>query len=113
MNIRICAECDCEFNVHSPEKRRVGGLAIHCAECSEEHAVKSLGFASGDGKMASLSIVQCASQRDAEQLKSYWHRASGMDRGKSCQMHTPALTMPGVSFRTVTKSGSMNHKGKA
>ena len=113
MLMRTCSECEERFDLHGPEKRRAGGLAIHCPDCSQENAVKALGFASGDGKMASLSIVQCATQRDADALKAYWHRASGMHKGKECQMHNPALTMPKVQFRTLTRSEATNHKGKA
>jgi hypothetical protein len=110
--LRTCAMCDDEFDLYSPAKRKAGGLAIHCPECSEESTPKALGFASGDGKMASISIVKCETQGDADKLKAYWRLASGMHKGKECQMNNSA-TMPGVRFQTVTKSGSMNHKGKA
>lgn len=113
MLMRVCVECEEKFDPHGKEKRRAGGLATQCPDCSEEHAVRALGFASGDGKMAALNIVQCATQKDAEALKAYWYRASGMHKGKECQMHNPALTMPKVSFRTVAQSGATNHKGKA
>ncbi len=112
MRMRTCVECDSSFDLNGAEKRRAGGLSVHCPDCSEEVAVKALGFASGDGKLLALNIVQCATRDDADKLKAYWYRASGMHKGKECQMHNPALTMPKVSFRTVTKSGSMNHKGK-
>lgn len=112
-NKRTCRECGDTFDLNSPAKRRAGGLAIHCPDCSSEHVVRALGFASGDGKMASLNIVQCATQKDADALKAYWYRASGMHKGKECQMHNPALTMPKVSFRTVTQDKATNHKGKS
>jgi hypothetical protein len=112
MKLRTCVECDDEFDPNSYAKRRAGGLANTCPECSEEHEPRALGFASGDGKMASISIVKCSTQEDADKLRAYWRLASGMHKGKECQMNNSA-TMPGVKFQTVTKSGSMNHKGKA
>jgi len=109
---RICNECGDKFNPNSKEKKKVGGLITNCPECSEEVAIKVLGFASGDGKMSAISIVAPKTQSDANALKKYWNRASGMNKGKSCQLNTPGLTMPKLNFRTISTAQNMNHKGK-
>jgi len=109
---RICVECDTAFDLYGRAKKLSGGLSTQCPECSEEPTVRALGFASGDGKMASLSIVKPATEQDARALKTYWFKASGMNKGKSCNMHNPGLTSPQTSFTTVSQHGAMNHKGK-
>lgn len=108
-----CVECGVCFDPRSKEKKAAGGRINTCPLCSEEPAPKVLGFASGDGKQASLSILRFASQADAKAYKDYFYRASGMDKGKSCQMHRPGLTAPGVHFSIVSVEESRNHKGKA
>lgn len=112
MTTKICIVCDGEFDPHSAEKKRAGGKINHCPDCSEENEPRVLGLSSGDGKMAAINIVKCASIAEAEQLKRYWRKASGLNKGKQCQMHNPGLVMPHVSFEIISKSGSMNHKGK-
>jgi hypothetical protein len=109
---RVCIECDEEFDSSSFQKRKAGGLIDHCPDCSTEKVPKALGFASGDGKMASISILKFKSENDARAMKEYWARASGLRKGKSCQLHQPSLTAPMVSFKTVLQSQSANHKGK-
>jgi NAD-dependent SIR2 family protein deacetylase len=108
-----CIICEEEFNPNSKEKKRAGGKINNCPSCSEETTAKALGFASGDGKMASISILKFNSTRDAEIYKEYWARASGLRQGKVCSMHKPGLTAPSVEFRTVHQSTLTNHKGKS
>ncbi len=112
-DMRECTDCENVFDPNSQQKRRAGGRINQCPDCATEHSPKVLGFASGDGKMASLSILRFENQKDAESYKEYFARASGLRNGKSCQLHTPALTAPGVRFRTVAQSEATNHKGKA
>lgn len=109
---QTCIECDEEFETNSPQKKRVGGLITHCPDCAMEQTPKALGFASGDGKMASISILKFKNSQDAHAMKEYWARASGLRKGKSCQLHQPSLTSPHISFEIVTQSQASNHKGK-
>lgn len=108
-----CVDCENLFDPHSQQKKRAGGRVNQCPDCAVESSPKVLGFASGDGKMASLSILKFKSQQDAEKYKEYFARASGLRNGKSCQLHTPALTAPNVQFLTVAQSEATNHKGRA
>jgi hypothetical protein len=109
---RECTDCENIFDSSSQQKKRAGGRINQCPDCSLETSPKVLGFASGDGKMASLSILKFKSQSDAEAYKEYFAKASGLRNGKSCQMHKPALTAPNVQFRTVAQSEATNHKGR-
>lgn len=110
--MRECTECGDNFNPRSPEKRRAGGLISHCPECSEETAVRHVGLTSGDGKQAAISIVALSSEKDRTAFLRYWQRASGLHKGKSCQLHQPGMTSPQISFRAVAVDGARNHKGK-
>ena len=110
---RECIDCEAVFDPFSQQKKRAGGRINQCPDCSVEPSPKVLGFASGDGKMASLSILRFENQQDAEAYKEYFAKASGLRNGKSCQMHKPALTAPNVKFRTVAQSEATNHKGRA
>lgn len=107
-----CIDCGDSFESNSQQKRRAGGRVNQCPDCSIESSPKVLGFASGDGKMASLSILKFETQKDAEIYKEYFAKASGLRNGKSCQMHKPSLTAPKISFRTVAQTEAANHKGK-
>ncbi|NIN67216.1 MAG: hypothetical protein GTO63_21455 [Anaerolineae bacterium] len=111
--MRECSECGADFDPRAPAKRRAGGLITHCADCSEETAVRVVGLTAGDGKQAAISIVALDTEQDRRAFLSYWQRASGLHRGKSCQMHQPGMTAPAVRFRTVATDSARNHKGKA
>lgn len=111
--MRRCVECQEMFDPHSAEKRRAGGLITHCPECSDEPVTRYLGVASGDGKQASISILSFPNQKAREKYARYHQRASGLHKGKSCQLHQPGLSDPGVNFSTVTADEARNHKGKA
>lgn len=106
-----CIHCDIEFDINSPEKKRAGGKINECPDCSVETEVKVLGLKSGDGKQASISILKFSSKEEKEAYANYWRIASGMTKGKECQMNN-AQTVPKVSFKIVTQEGSRNHKGK-
>lgn len=111
--LKKCIECEVEFDTNSKEKRRVGGLITHCPSCSGEQHPKALGFASGDGKMASISILKFESQKDADNYRRFWMQNSGTNTGKNCQIGRGLMSSPGIKFKTITKAESANHKGKA
>jgi len=109
--MRVCVVCEEVFDVRSARKREVGGLAIHCPDCSEERAVRVVGVAAGDGKQASVSIIRPQTQRDRVAFLAYWHQAVGMHRGKECQMDVH-LTTPQFSVSVVSAAAATNHKGR-
>lgn len=111
--MRECAACGLEFDIHSPEKRRAGGLAIHCADCSEETVVRHAGVQSGDGKQAGVTVLAFRKQEHRDQFLSYWAGATGLHTGKNCQMGKQPNSRE-FHFKKVTEVGiGMNHKGKA
>ena len=110
---KVCVECDALFDPHSREKRRAGGLAMHCPDCSIDDTVRYLGISAGEGKMAAVQVLKFDSQGDREQYKRYWAASSGLNTGKNCSMHFRAAE-PAISFETkATFHGNCNHKGKA
>ncbi len=111
--LRVCTECDDEFDDSSPEKRRAGGLRTHCPECSHETAVRYAGFSSGEGKQASVQIMAFATSQDREKYLSYWRATSGLNTGKNCQLAFRG-SEPKVNKAVVTTQyGNTNHKGRA
>lgn len=112
--MRICSECDIEFDPRSPQKRSVGGLITHCPECSEETAVKHAGISAGDGKQAGVAVLAFNSPEAREGFLGYWKAATGLYTGKNCQMGRGQPTSKKFEFRKVTEHGfGMNHKGKS
>jgi hypothetical protein len=109
---RECVECGIAFDLRSPEKKRAGGLATTCPDCSEEETPRYLGLTSGDGKQASITVLKFNSTQDREAYREMWWVNSGMMVGKSCQMGF-RKSDPGVRFQTVTQSTATNHKGRA
>ena len=113
MNIRICAECEGEYDLHSPEKRRAGGKIYHCPDCAVETTVKYIGVSAGEGKMGTLQVLKFSSNSDRDAYMKFWKATSGMNTGKNCQMQFRAKE-PHIKFSTVaTFTGNVNHKGKA
>ena len=112
-DIRICSECEDEFDLHSPEKQKAGGKAIHCADCSEEVAIPYLGVGSGDGKGNSLNILAFESETDRNKYKIFWDNVTGKHKGKVACLSKTAKTDPKIAFRTITQDKASNHKGKA
>lgn len=110
--LRECSECGSRFDPLSPAKQRAGGRISTCPDCSDEPVVKYLGTQSGDGKMASISILAFNSVADREKYSDFWKNNSGLHKGKSCQLGSHLSTDPGVRFRTVTQSTATNHKGR-
>ena len=109
---KICVHCEEEFDLLSPEKKRAGGKANECINCSEETTVKYLGTQSSDGKMAQANILKFSSQEDRKQYLDYWQNVSGLYKGKSCQLSKTAKTTPNVKFQTIVAAKEVNHKGK-
>jgi hypothetical protein len=109
---RECVECGTAFDLRSPEKKRVGGLATTCPDCSEEATPRYLGLTAGDGKQASITVLKFNSAQDREAYREMWWVNSGMNTGKSCQISIRKPD-PGVRFQTVTQSTATNHKGRA
>lgn len=110
--IRECIHCEGTFDTDSPAKKRAGGRINECPECTGEDVPRYLGVASGDGKMASIAILAFNNKAEREQYKSFWANNSGLHKGKECQLGSHLSVNPGISFRTVTQAGAMNHKGK-
>jgi hypothetical protein len=108
-----CVECEEIFDSHSAEKRKVGGKINTCPSCSEEPVARVLGVSAGDGKMSSITILEFASQAEADQYKRYWKQNSGYNTGKGCQIGRGLMSTPAISFKTVSQSLPANHKGKA
>jgi hypothetical protein len=71
-----------------------------------------VGVTSGDGKQAACSIVRPATEQDRAAFLQYWHKATGLHKGKSCQMDSK-LTTPGFTVSLVYQTEATNHKGKA
>lgn len=110
---RICVECGADFDPRSPAKRRAGGLATNCVDCSEETVIRYAGVSAGEGKQGSVQVLKFQSGADREAYLAYWKNNSGLYKGKSCQMGMLSKT-PGIKFETVaTFKGNENHKGKA
>lgn len=112
--MRVCVECDVEYDPRSPQKRAVGGLISHCPECSEETVAKHAGVTAGDGKQAGVQVLAFESPQAREGFLSYWKAATGLYTGKQCQMGRGQPNSPKMEFRKVTEHGvGMNHKGKS
>jgi hypothetical protein len=110
---RECSECGADFDPNHPEKRRAGGLATHCKDCSSETAVKYLGLQSADGKMAGVTILAFDTEKDREQYRRMWRNNSGINKGKVCQLGKNLSTVPNVRFKKLYEAGlDANHKGK-
>ena len=110
---KVCVECDGIFDPHSREKRRAGGLATTCPDCSYDDTVRYLGISAGEGKQASVQVLKFSSQRDRDVYQRYWKASSGLNTGKNCQLGYRANEV-NVSFETrATFTGNTNHKGKA
>jgi hypothetical protein len=110
--MKVCIHCECEFDIHSPEKRKAGGRINECAECSEEHVVKYAGVQAADGKQAQATILKFESEVDKSKYLSFWQNNSGLHKGKSCQLGNHLSTTPNIKFETISDFNPTNHKGK-
>jgi DNA-directed RNA polymerase subunit RPC12/RpoP len=113
MKLHDCAECGNQFDLHSPEKRRAGGKAIHCPDCSQETVVKYAGVQAGEGKTANVSILRFQSESDRIAYLDFWKANSGLHKGKSCQLSRGLKSTPAIKFETrVEFVANKNHKGR-
>jgi DNA-directed RNA polymerase subunit RPC12/RpoP len=110
---KTCISCGEEFNLNSPEKKRAGGLATTCPDCSEETVVKYAGVQSADGKQAQATILKFESEQDKSRYIAFWRNNTGFNKGKSCQLGTHLSTTPGIMFTSVATFSPTNHKGKS
>ena len=113
MAIRVCIHCEDEFDLNSPEKRRVGGRSNECATCSNETVVKYAGVQAADGKQSQATILKFNSEQDKNKYIAFWQNNSGLHRGKSSQIGSHISTDPKIKFETITAFNPTNHKGKA
>jgi DNA-directed RNA polymerase subunit RPC12/RpoP len=110
--IRECINCGVQYNDNSPQKRKSGGLIIHCPDCSEEVVVKYAGLQSADGKSSQATILKFKSEEDKKTYLNFWQNNSGLHKSKSCQLGNHLSTTPKVEFETVVGFNPSNHKGK-
>lgn len=111
--MRICVDCDVEFDERSPEKRRAGGRITQCAFCSVETTVKYAGVQAADGKQSQATILKFKSEQDKKQYIRFWQNNSGLHRGKVCSLGNHLSTTPNIAFETITAFSPTNHKGKS
>lgn len=117
--IKICKHCGVDFNINTPEKRRVGGLINECPDCVEERGGDTsppiyLGVAAGNGKMSDITILEFPSEDARKLYQRAWKNNSGQNKGKSCQLGGHLTPMSGMGFHIVGENRSNdNHKGKA
>ncbi len=112
MKILQCKECGVDFDLHSAEKRRVGGLICNCPDCSEDNVIKYAGVQAADGKQSQATILKFNSEQDKNQYLAFWQNNSGLHKGKSCQLGNHLSTTPSIKFETITGFNPTNHKGK-
>lgn len=110
--IKVCVECEEEFDLNSQAKKLAGGKITNCAECSEETAVKYAGVQAADGKQSQAAILKFESESDKKRYIAFWQNNSGLHRGKSAQLGAHLSTDPGIKFETVVAHEATNHKGK-
>lgn len=111
--MRECIECGDLFDPRSQVKRRVGGLAGTCPDCSVEPTVKYVGVQAGDGKQSQAAILKFDSRRDAQAYMSYFQRSTGFHKGKVCHLSGALPATPNLSFKTLQDIRPHNHKGRA
>ncbi len=111
--IRECKECGDVYDTSSPAKRRAGGYIYHCPDCSDEVVARHAGVMNGEAKQAGVQILAFESPADREKFVSYWAKATGLNRGKSCNLgDLPRPTT--LKFKKVAEHGvGMNHKGRS
>ena len=112
--MRTCIVCGEQYDLRGREKREAGGLATHCANCSEETTVRYAGVQNSDGKQAGVTILKFQSAGDRENYLDFWKVNSGLYKARSCQLGHGLKSTPAVEFKTVAVfEGNVNAKGKA
>lgn len=112
MLVKLCVNCSEEFDLHSMAKKRAGGLANTCPDCSVETEVKYVGLQAADGKSSQATILKFSSEEDKNKYVAFWKNATGFYKGKSCQLSKTTATTPSIKFETVVDFNPTNHKGK-
>jgi hypothetical protein len=110
--IRECTLCSEQYDDRSKSKQLVGGLIIHCPDCSNETAIKYVSLSSSDGKANQATIVKFKSEKDKSAYMRFWQNNSGLHKGKSCQLGSHLSTTPKIEFETLVDFVPSNHKGK-
>lgn len=113
MPTQICIHCEVEFDLTSLAKKMAGGKINECPECAEEVTVKYAGVQAADGKQSQATILKFSSEQDRAKYIAFWQAASGLHKGKSCQLGRGVPTTPGIQFQTKVDFNPTNHKGKA
>jgi len=116
MKMKLCVHCEFEFDLDSTMKKNVGGKINECPECVEElgteTTVKYLGLTSGDGKMASLSIVAFDSVEDRKAYGKAWASATDPYTSNPQSMSEVSGSFGSVKIRHIAhNAGNPNHKG--
>lgn len=115
--LKECVHCNYEFDLYSTAKRSAGGKINECPDCVEElgteTAVKYLGLTSGDGKMASLSIVAFNSVEDREAYGKAWQSATDPYQASPRSMSEVSGSLGSVKIRHIAhQAANPNHKGR-
>ena len=116
MKMKTCVHCEFEFDLDSTMKKNVGGKINECVECVQElgteTTVKYLGLTSGDGKMASLSIVAFDSVEDRKAYGKAWASATDPYTSTPQSMSEVSGSFGSVKIRHIAfNAGNPNHKG--
>ena len=117
MKMRDCKHCDLPFDLNSTAKKMAGGKINESPDCVEElgteTAVKYLGLTSGDGKMASLSIVAFNSVEDREAYGKAWQSATDPYQASPRSMSEVSGSLGSVKIRHIAhQAANPNHKGR-
>jgi hypothetical protein len=108
-NIKECIECGEEFDLNSPAKKKAGGLATTCPDCSEESAVRRLALVGSSGKQQRIEILAFDNAADREAMKAGAMANNGYHRGHGCQMGSP-VSVPQSGFRRVGTNGGIQRR---
>jgi len=114
--LKECVHCHYDFDLRSTAKRNAGGKINECPDCVEElgteTAVKYLGLTSGEGKMATLSIVAFESVEDREAYGKAWQAATDPYQSSPRTMSEVSGSLGSVKMRHVShNAANPNHKG--
>jgi|TARA_R110002110_G_scaffold376069_1_gene585864 NAD-dependent SIR2 family protein deacetylase len=115
--MKECVHCNYDFELDSTAKRNAGGKINECPDCVEElgteTAVKYLGLTSGEGKMATLSIVAFESAEDREAYGKAWQAATDPYQSNPRSMSEVSGSLGSVKMRHISlNAGNPNHKGQ-
>lgn len=110
--MKVCVECEIEFDTDSLAKKLAGGHINNCPDCSKETVVKYVGLQAADGKQSQTTILSFSSNEDRSKYVAFWQNNSGLHKNKGCQLGNHLSTSPNIQFKTVVHHNPTNHKGK-